>query len=195
MNFTKAKSFIVNYLKDRLPANLHYHGIHHSLDVCKAAHRIGKSENQSQTNIYLLQTAALYHDAGFAVRYINNEELGAELAEKTLPNFDFSATQIQEICSMILMTNIKAIPKTKMEKILCDADYDYLGRPDFHAIADNLYLELQENGFNYSQIEWDTIQLKFLMKHNYYTESAKKEREELKQKYLEEIRQRIHSKK
>jgi len=192
MDFTGAKSFIVKYLEQKLPNNLYYHGIHHTLDVLKSVKRISRLEGQNELNIRLVKTAALYHDVGFVTQYNNNEEIGAFFAEKTLPDFGYSQEHIRQIVAMILTTKIKAIPKTNTEKILCDADYDYLGRDDFHIIANNLYNELLEYGYKYSQIEWDNIQLKFLMTHSYYTKTQLNFREKRKQKHINEIESRLN---
>ena len=50
-------------LKSRLPENLHYHGIHHTYDVVRAVERIAIMEGVMDDDIFVLKSAATYHDA------------------------------------------------------------------------------------------------------------------------------------
>jgi hypothetical protein len=74
---------------------------------------------------------------------------------------------------------------------MCDADLDYLGRDDFHEIADKLRRELREFGKISSDKKWDQIQLAFLEQHSYFTTTAKMTRQEKKNKHLQEVRARL----
>lgn len=74
---------------------------------------------------------------------------------------------------------------------MCDADLDYLGRDDFHEIADRLRLELREHGKIDSDRAWDEIQVKFLTSHKYFTKTAKDMRDEKKTQNLQEIKDRL----
>ena len=65
-----------------MPANLHYHDLRHTTDVCAAVERLALMEGIEGDDIFLLKTAALYHDAGFVHQYANNEDIGADLAQE-----------------------------------------------------------------------------------------------------------------
>ena len=78
-----------------------------------------------------------------------------------------------------------------MEEIICDADLDYLGRDDFHEIADRLRLELREHGKINSDRKWDELQVAFISNHTYFTATAVAARRPKKLKNLEEIKQRL----
>ncbi|HRE96576.1 MAG TPA: hypothetical protein PK637_07415, partial [Flavobacteriales bacterium] len=62
-----------------------------------------------------------------------------------------------------------------------DADYDYLGRKDYTRIAESLRLELEEQGRPFEEKEWISLQIYFLKKHQFYTTTASKLREDQKQ--------------
>jgi len=68
---------------------------------------------------------------------------------------------------------------------------DYLGRDDFHEIADRLRRELREHGKIDSDRRWDEIQVQFLTAHKYFTSTALKTRAGKKEKNLEEIKARL----
>ena len=92
---------------------------------------------------------------------------------------------------MIYATIIPHNPKNKLEKIICDADLDYLGRDDFFDIADSLRRELRDHGKIKSDRLWDEIQVKFLTQHQYFTKSAKKMRDAKKAEHLQVIKDRL----
>lgn len=188
MNFKGAKQYILDRLERELKPNLYYHGIHHTLDVYEASIRIAELEGLDQTEKILVNTAALFHDSGFIYQYENNEEVAVKLAEIVLPMFDYSKEHIQIIGEIILTTRIKARPYALLEKIMCDADYDYLGRNDVKEIADSLYRELNEYDFRFTKEEWIDMQIKFLQKHEYYTQSSLLLRRPKKLEYFEHLK-------
>ncbi len=191
INYKKAERHIMKVLKKGLPENLHYHGIHHTYDVVRAVERIAIMEGVLDDDIFVLKSAATYHDAGFVEQYDSNEPVGARLAEEILPKYGYTDEQIEVVKKLIYATIIPHEPKTKLEEIICDADLDYLGRDDFFEIADTLRRELRDHGKIKSDRLWDEIQVKFLTQHRYFTASAKKMRRAKKQEHLEIIKQRL----
>ena len=83
-----------------------------------------------------------------------------------------------------MSTKLPQNPQTHLEQILCDADLDYLGRDDYESIAHTLFLELSERNLISSVESWNATQVKFLGSHRYWTESARKNRDDLKNKHL-----------
>jgi hypothetical protein len=78
---------------------------------------------------------------------------------------------------------------TKLEKILCDADLDVLGREDFFITSFQLQLEWKLYGFmNSTMAEWIRFEIEFLEKHKYFTSSAIKLREVQKQKNIQALK-------
>ena len=191
INYRKAERHIMKVLKDGLPDNLHYHGIHHTYDVVKAVERIAIMEGVMDEDIFVLKSAATYHDAGFVEKYDKNEPIGARLAEEILPKYGYTDHQIEQVKELIYATIIPHKPKNKLEQIICDADLDYLGRDDFFKISETLRRELRDHGKINSDRLWDEIQVKFLTQHKYFTKSAKKMRDAKKAEHLEAIKKRL----
>jgi predicted metal-dependent HD superfamily phosphohydrolase len=186
-DYIGAELFILEKLDQKLPKDLFYHGLHHTRDVYGAALLIAKSEKISNDNINLLKIATMFHDAGFMSHYKNHEEAGCKLARKTLPKYGFDPKSIKIIEGMIMATKIPQNPKTQLERIICDADLDYLGRNDFKDIAKTLFDELKVYMNVKDEKIWNNIQLNFLKHHKYYTDYSRKRREAKKQKHLKEI--------
>ncbi len=189
MNFEAVETYILKKLEEELPNHLFYHGLHHTKDVFSAALNIALEEGITESSeLTMLKTASLYHDAGFTVDYQNHEENGCVLARKTLPEFGFTTNEIETICGMIMATKIPQSPQNKLEEILCDADLDYLGRDDFYKIGDTLFSELNFFKLVSDQQQWNRIQVSFLSNHKYFTNYGRSHREGQKQLYLNEIK-------
>jgi len=182
------EEFVLARLEDGLPNTLYYHNLKHTVDVYTQVELIGRSENLGKEELLILRTAALFHDAGHLIDYFTHEEQGVKLAKEILPQYFYSNEQIASICELILATKMPPKPKNIMESIICDADLDYLGRSDFIPVSNNLYRELRERGHLGTLAEWNIMQMKFLEKHAYFTETARKLRDNNKAKQLQLIR-------
>lgn len=191
MNFTGAKHYIIQRLIHELSPKLYYHGLHHTFDVYDAAKQLAATENVTGEDLILLKTAVLFHDAGFIEQYNHNEPNAVKIARHALPQFGYTENQIVVIADIIMATSMEMLPQTILEKIMCDADLDYLGRSDFHILASLLQKELNAYGSNYDNKQWDEIQVKFLEKHTYYTEAAIRKNSAVKQVHIEEIKIRL----
>ncbi|MBM76947.1 MAG: hypothetical protein CL846_00550 [Crocinitomicaceae bacterium] len=191
INYKKAERHIMKILREKLPPNLHYHSIKHTYDVVQAVERIAIMEGVLDEDIFVLKSAATYHDAGFVEAYDKNEPIGAKMAENILPKYGYTPEQIEQVKELIYATIIPHNPKNKLEKIICDADLDYLGRDDFYEISDSLRRELRDHGKINSDRLWDEIQVKFLTQHQYFTKSAIKMRAEKKEEHLQVIKARL----
>lgn len=186
-NFSAAEDFILNNLKSGLNANLTYHGVHHTLDVLDSAVQIAVAEKVTSNEIALLRIGVLMHDYGFLITYKDHEEEGCRLANEILPQFGFEKKDIEIIERMIMSTKIPQSTYTLIEKIICDADLDYLGRDDYYSIAETLFEEMKIHSGLTDKTEWNHIQLQFLKSHHYHTAYSRMLRETNKQKRITEL--------
>ena len=189
MDFNAASGYIIQRLKRELNPSLSYHCVEHTLDVLEATRLLADAEKIGPHEQILLETAALFHDAGMIFQYKDHESASVDLAKTILPEFSYSASEIEEITTLILVTKLPQRPVSQAEQIICDADLDYLGRDDFYINSFKLKLEWQTNGvINTSLTEWFDIQIQFLREHRYFTKSAILLRNEKKRKHLEAIK-------
>jgi len=151
-------------------------------------------ENINGTELILLKTAALFHDIGFLIKYKSNEQESAKIAMEILPNFDYNPNEINRICNMILSTKIPQNPRTLSDKILCDADLDYLGRDDFFMIGPKLHREWNEYGIKCSLKQWYMQQMDFITNHKYFTKSEIFLRYDKKMLHLSQIKELLNIK-
>jgi len=185
--FQKAEEFIISKLGKELSPMLFYHNKAHTMDVLQTAMEISRAESISEEEERLLRMAVLFHDSGFLHVYNDHEEKGCEMARQYLTQFNFSSKQIEVICEMIMATKVPQNPKTKLDKIIADADLDYLGRQDVHINAQKLFDELKIHNLLTDIKEWIPFQVDFLTKHRYFTRYSMKFRDPSKKKYLEKL--------
>ncbi|MBL7964804.1 MAG: HD domain-containing protein [Flavobacteriales bacterium] len=188
MDVTAAEAYILGKLSRELPAGRTYHCYDHTLDVVRAAESIARQEHIGSEDMDLLRVAALFHDSGFTEQDHDHEEASCRIARKVLPDMGFSGDSVERICAMIMATKIPQTPMDALAGILCDADLDYLGRPDFHRIARTLFEEMKTYGVLSTEREWNELQVRFLERHGYFTRTNLRDRELLKQKHLAEVR-------
>ncbi len=192
MELEKVTQSVFNRLRTELSPKLSYHSFEHTCDVLDASIRIAIEEKLNEYEICLLKTAVLFHDIGFIYQSQDHESKSCEIAKETLPHYKYTTEEIEIICGMIMATKIPQVANTKLEKIICDADLDYLGRDDFWKIADNLYHELVASNIISNENDWNLIQLKFLDNHKYFTNYSIKNRTPQKQQHIEIIKLKIN---
>lgn len=194
MELEKVTQSVLNRLRTELSPKLSYHSFEHTCDVLDASINIANQEKLNEYEISLLKTAVLFHDIGFIYQLQNHEDKGCEIAQQTLPQYDYTSDEIEIICGMIMATKIPQVANSKLEKIICDADLDYLGRDDFWEIADNLFHELEALDIVSNEYDWNSIQLKFLDNHTYFTNYSIKNRTPKKLQHIESIKLKLKQK-
>lgn len=192
VDFDQMRLRILTRLRSLLPENVFYHDVSHTLNVEKAAIRYAKLEGIVKEDLLLLRTAVLYHDAGHIHSTLDNEDFAMNMVEYMLPEFGYSEDQIVIVKGIIEATKSSIEPRTILEEIMCDADHDYLGRPDYYAIANKLRREMVNFGEIHSDREWIQLQLNFLEeKHHYYTDTAQNIRNIGKKARIRELHKKL----
>lgn len=188
MQFEEAGRYVISLLTNKLPANLYYHNLGHTLEVYNAAERLGKAEGVTGKEMKLLLTAAWFHDSGQIGGSSDHEIISCMIAREVLPQFEYTTGDIERICAIIMATKLPQSPTDYLGEILADADLDYLGSDDFFATSEKLYQELFSLGNVKSKKEWNRKQVKFLSGHSYFTKTARAERNTKKEHNLKLIK-------
>ncbi len=192
MDFEKIKTVILHKLANELNPSLHYHNVQHTIDILDQCNEFAENMKVGKEDFLLLQTAALLHDVGYIWGRTSHEERSVDYAKKVLPDWQYSAEQIDKICNMILATRIPQSANTMLEQILCDSDLSYLGTNSFETRGNDLFFELEEAGVVSSKKEWDKMQVSFLKSHTYYTSIAKHQFSKVKQENLDRLIQSMN---
>ncbi len=193
IQFLDIQEELLDILEKKLPKNLYYHNIKHTIDVITEVELIGWAEGLSEKDILLLKLAALFHDSGHTIDYKNHEEHSAKIARDILTNYRYPKENIDSVCRLIMSTKFPPTPKDKLEQVICDSDLDYLGRSDFIPVSNLLYKELKENEMIGSIEEWNNLQLNFIKNHQYHTKTARNLREVNKQIQIDRLKEMFNS--
>ena len=189
--YLRLRKHILNGLQESLSSKLTYHGVHHTLDVLRVTNNYIKRDKIRGHMAKLLRIGALIHDFGFTETYRDHEVKGCEIAQEIMPGYGFSQKDIDIVKGMVMATKVPQNPKTSMERIICDADLDYLGRKDFDPISSSLFQELKNYKILSDENEWNKIQVSFLEGHAYHTKFAKRNRQPVKELRIEAIKKLI----
>ena len=176
---------VFELLQARLPAYLTYHSPQHTSYVLEKAEFIARHENISEDDLSLIKLAALFHDAGFIRQYKGHEEAGCEIATEYLEDYSVDAGDIDQICKIIMATRTPQSPSNLNERIMCDADLEYLGTDLFFSVSKLLFQELQYMDPNLDEKTFREIQINFLQNHIYHTSYCKENREGKKKENLQ----------
>lgn len=189
--FNDLESKVIDFLIEKLPAHLYYHDYTHTIDVVNQVELIGYGEGVSDEQILLLKTAALFHDTGHTIESAGHEAHGCVIAREWLTAYNYSENQIDEICNIIMATQMPPNPDTLLQRIMCDSDLDYLGRSDFIPTSNKLFKELESMGIMSDIDVWNELQIKFLSAHSFYTDTSNRLREVNKQAQIDRIQKLI----
>ena len=185
---------VLQRLKDGLNKHYYYHDVRHTLDVIEQSQTIGKLEGISLRELEILKIAALFHDTGFLEVRTGHEQASVDFFQNIGGLSTLTLEDCDSIAGCIRATRMPQNPLNHLERILCDADLDYLGREDFDLIGENLFLEMSAWGEMSDRITWDNLQVKFLEAHSYHTRSNQTRRNMKKEQNLNEVRLRVAQK-
>jgi uncharacterized membrane-anchored protein YitT (DUF2179 family)/HD superfamily phosphodiesterase len=187
MQYQQVYDFLMPKLENDLPAYYTYHNAAHTKSVIIAAGHLAQKENISGDDLTILKTAALFHDAGFLQQADGHEEISCIWAREHLPKYNYTDSQVEHICRIIMATRLPQTPADKLGEIICDADLFYIGKEGYAANAANLYKEFKHRGIVKTESEWPLMQVEFLSTHKFFTQSATDELDEAKQEILKEL--------
>ncbi len=182
--YRKLRKYVLTKLEAELPESLTYHGFAHTMDVIRVCEQYIRREKLPETERYLLKIGAIVHDMGFLKGPLNHEEVGAGMAAELMQELGMKQEYIDRVRGMVLATKVPQAPTTNLQRIICDADLDYLGRNDYPEISERLFKELKFMGVLTSQKQWKDLQINFLRAHKFHTDFAIQYREPKKQKWL-----------
>jgi predicted metal-dependent HD superfamily phosphohydrolase len=174
-------------LEANLPKTLTYHAIEHTLDVLNVCNQYIKREKLPEEERYLLRAGAIVHDMGFLKGSANHEEVGAGMAEIIMKDLGVERKIIEQVKGLVMATKIPQNPQNHLQRIICDADLDYLGRQDYPEISQRLFEELKNMKLISTDQQWKDLQINFLKAHHFHTPFAIKNREPQKQIWLKKL--------
>ncbi len=184
---------VFHLLHTQLPPYLTYHTAQHTAYVLERAEFIAEQESITGHDLMLIKVAALFHDVGFIHQNIQHEEKSCEICIEKLTRHQFDTLDIDKVCGMIMATKIPQQPQTLLERILADADLEYLGTDLFYPMSQNLFIEFRHYDPELTLQRFNEIQVSFIQRHKYHTQYCMNFREEIKQMHLKALQDSMQS--
>ncbi len=181
-------------LLERSPKHNLYHSLDHTKEVVNSAIEICRGEKRTEQEIEILTIAAWFHDLGYVEKTAGHEEISAMFASNFLINQNYDQNKIDVIIGCILATKVPQHPKNALEKIMCDADLNHLGRRSFIE-RNNLFRTEFEHYFGrkLTESEWLIKSIEFVTQHNYFTDYAQKTFSEIQNENLMLLQKQLDS--
>nr|WP_297787117.1 Pycsar system effector family protein [uncultured Allomuricauda sp.] len=184
----KTKHFVSKLLTEELDSKFLYHNLRHTQRVVKSTKELLNYYNLEDVENERLLVAAWFHDVGHIKGWEDHEESSCEIATDFLKENDYDSKGIEEVCSLIMATKMYHEPTNLMESIIRDADVSHFAKKSYWETTDFLKDELKELGVaDYSSKKWRDKNIKMFRNHFFYTDYAKEQWEEGKQKNLKQL--------
>ncbi|WP_338375176.1 Pycsar system effector family protein [uncultured Flavobacterium sp.] len=189
----KAKLYVTELFENILEFKYTYHNINHTKSVVKAAEEIAIHEKIDGEDLEILLVAAWFHDCGYVECKEGHEEVSVRIVSKFLEENDYDIIYIEKVAKIIRATVFNYVPTTILEKIICDADYNHLGKENYFETASLLRKEWELTNYNVCcDLEWAKGNLALLNeKHHFYTEYAKLNWDAIKDKNIQKLKEKI----
>ncbi|WP_273568206.1 Pycsar system effector family protein [Maribacter halichondriae] len=186
---SKTEEFVTDLLVNELDSNYLYHNLRHTQRVVKSTKELLDAHDLSAKENDIITLAAWLHDVGYTRGTENHEANSCEIAKEFLKKEGYEEKAIEEVCALIMATKREHEPKNLKEEIIRDADSSHFGQNSYADTSEMLRQELSLLGIaDMSAKEWRTSNIKmFQTEHRFYTDFAKKNWQEGKDKNLKKL--------
>lgn len=187
----EAEHVVLGKLENLAP-EMTYHTADHTKRVLQAVNIIGENEKLSDDDMLLVSLSAWFHDVGYVTKPDDHETESAKIAESFLSERNVEPEKIDIIKEAILATRLPQSPKSKIARILCDADMSHLAAPDYFEQAE--LLRVEKKWLLHTQIpktDFHHGSVLLFSNHNYHTNYGQTVLEAGKRETLKMIHDKI----
>ncbi|MGB5482458.1 MAG: Pycsar system effector family protein [Eudoraea sp.] len=182
----KTEAFVVDLLSTKLDEKYLYHNLRHTQRVVKSTRELIEAHTMNDREKEFLLLASWLHDTGYTKGHEEHESSSCKIAAEFLEKEGYDAEGIENVQACIMATRRHYEPKSLSEQIIRDADASHFAQKSYLETCELLREELSLLGIaNYSVKEWMEENIKmFRTEHHYYTDYAKANWLERKDKNL-----------
>ena len=182
----KTEAFAVDLLSTELDPKYLYHNLKHTQRVVKSTKELIEANSLDAKEKEVLLLTAWLHDTGYTVGHELHERSSCKIAKEFLEKEGYDAEGIKQVQACIMATQMIYEPKNLSEQIIRDADASHFAQKSYLETCELLREELSLLGIaNYSVKEWMEQNIKmFRTNHQYYTDYAKANWQDRKDKNL-----------
>lgn len=187
--FLRAENYVRDLFKDADSTKLVYHNLDHTQRVVNHANEIAAHYNLIEADHLVVVIAAWFHDTGYLITEPDQHEAkSVELMKEFMQKENQYPDLIRSIEECILATRWPVHPVNLLQQILVDADTYNLGTKDFFITNEQVYQEQLLVNDKLTRIEWVKKAIKFLEKHEYFTQYCKDKLQERKRKNIKKLK-------
>lgn len=168
------EEYVTDLFEKMHSPTLAFHDIDHTKKVVKRSKEIGSHYNLTTKEMFVLVTAAWFHDTGYLfTEPKNHENVSCEVIKRFMKDHIHDEELIGEIEGCIMATKLPANPKNLMEQIICDADTYQLGTKEFKETNKQVMEELRLRNGEVDIERFRDNTIRFFKTHQYFTSYAR----------------------
>lgn len=166
-----ARDHALALLRGRLAPWVAYHDVRHTEETVEACAEIAAASGLDAGQTEIVLVAAWFHDTGYIETVEGHEARSAAVAEKFLRGHGYPPDKTRLVVGCIMATMMPQRPKNLLERVICDADMVYIGRPEFFEKNELLKDEVERReGIAIEPGPWLRRSLEFLEGQGYHTD-------------------------
>ncbi len=186
--YKKIEEYVTGLFEQMQTPELAFHNLEHTQNVVKHTQEIAGHYKVSENEMFILYSAAWFHDTGHLfTEPAKHEEMGSEIMKKFMREHLDDERTITAIEECIMATKFPRNPKNLLEQIICDADTYHFGTKDFKKTNKNAYEEYKLRSGGTDRIKFNESTIKMLEDHKFYTGYAKELLDKGKKKNLKKL--------
>ena len=193
----KTEAFVVDLLSTELDPKYLYHNLKHTQRVVKSTQELLDAHKLEDKEKEVLLLAAWLHDTGYTKGHEEHESSSCKIAKDFLEKEGYDKESIKQVQDCIMATQMVYEPKNLSEQIIRDADASHFAQKSYIETCELLREELSLLGVaEYSYKDWMEQNIKMFRKqHQFYTDYAKSNWQERKDKNLRVLEKEIKKEK
>lgn len=197
MNYTQlledVKLYALHFFRSHDKPEIVYHNQAHTEQVVRVAAEIAAYYNLDDHDMFVVLTAAWFHDTGYYTGPAQgHEQRASELVALFLKERGVDDPTIQAIQGCIMATRLPQTPHNLLEQIVCDSDLSHLGTDEFAAKNKLMRKEVEQTSKkNISKDEWRKGTVRFLESIHYHSGYARQLFEGKKQQNLDRLKLKL----
>ncbi|HKK10160.1 MAG TPA: Pycsar system effector family protein [Bacteroidales bacterium] len=187
-----AEDYVKDFFEKQNTEAMHFHNIDHTENVVEAVDLIAERCEMDPHEKTLIKLAAWFHDTGYFFKREGHEDSSIKIATQFLKSQQIPEEDISIIEQCIESTKKEAIPKSKYEMVMKDADLYHLSTDIFLEKSLSLRKEwkaVSDEKLNKEKYLFDTLE--FMAAHRYYSRYGIEVLTPRKQKNIEKVKQEI----
>ena len=185
----EAQALVSDMLRNKLSKNIKFHTLQHTQEVVAACQLLADFLHIENNDRFALLLAAWFHDTGYTSgNGTGHEAVSIRMADEFMSSRSISEEIKNKVKGCIEATKMPQTPDGILQQIICDADLFHLGTDAFDEKNRLLRKELNEFGDNdVSKKDWKKINIRFLGRHEYFTEYGRQKLQPVKDRHLADL--------